>query len=120
MTKMQNVVQLIGRIGKDPVVKELEEGKKVVNFSIATDDSYRDKEGNKVERTDWHYVVAFRGTADIIAAHVKKGDKIGLKGALKTRSYDAENGEKKYVTEVIADQILFLSEKKDSSPQEDQ
>ena len=106
---MKNRVQLIGRVGQDPEVKTLEGGKKLVTVSIATNDVYYKENGDKVEQTEWHRVTAWGKTADIIEKYVVKGKEIGIEGKLTHRSYDDKNGEKRYVTEIVANEVLLLS-----------
>ena len=106
---MKNRVQLIGRVGQDPEVKTLDGGKKLATVSIATNDVYYKENGDKVERTEWHRVTAWGKTADIIEKYVVKGKEIAVEGKLTHRSYDDKNGEKRYVTEIIANEVLLLS-----------
>jgi len=108
MNALRNKVQLIGNVGNDPEVKTFGEGKKVVNFKIATNEVYRNEKGEKVEETQWHRVVAWGKIAEIIELHVTKGKEIALEGKLTHRSYDDKNGEKKYMTEVVVNEILLL------------
>lgn len=105
---MQNKVQLIGNTGNDPVIKTLDSGKKVANLSIATKDFYKNDKGERVEQTEWHPVVAWGKTAEIIEKFVTKGKQIGIEGKLTHRSYEDKNGEKRYVTEVVASEIMLL------------
>ena len=105
---MKNKVQLIGRVGQDPEVKTLEGGKKLATVSIATNDVYYKENGDKVEQTEWHRVTAWGTTADIIEKYVTKGKEIGIEGKLTHRSYDDKNGEKRYVTEIVANEVLLL------------
>ena len=106
---MKNRVQLIGRVGQDPEVKTLEGGKKLATVSIATNDVYYKENGDKVEQTEWHRVTAWGKTADIIEKYVVKGKEIGIEGKLTHRSYDDKNGEQRYVTEIVANEVLLLS-----------
>ncbi len=108
MNAMKNKVQLIGNVGNDPEIKNLEGGKKVANLTIATNDSYKNDKGEKVEQTEWHRVVAWGKTAEIIEKYVTKGKEIALEGKLTHRSYDDKNGEKRYITEVLVSDILLL------------
>lgn len=108
---MKNRVQLIGHVGNDPEVKNLDGGKKVANFTIATNDSYRNDKGEKVEQTEWHKVVAWGKTAEIIEKFVSKGKEVGLEGKLTHRSYEDKNGEKRYLTEVVVSEIMLLGSK---------
>lgn len=107
-----NKVILVGHVGKDPEVRYLDGGVAVANFSLATTESYKNKEGNKVDQTEWHHVVAWRGLAEIIEKYVKKGQLLYIEGKIRTRTYGEENS-KKYFTEVIADQMTMLGGKRD-------
>lgn len=108
MNAMKNKVQLIGNVGNDPEIKNFDGGKKVANLTIATNDSYKNDKGEKVEQTEWHKVVAWGKTADIIEKYVSKGIQIAIEGKLTHRSYDDKNGEKRYITEVVANDVLLL------------
>ena len=108
MNAMRNRVQLIGHVGNDPEIKNLEGGKKVANFTIATNDSYKNEKGEKVEQTEWHKVVAWGKTAEIIEKYVTKGKEIAIDGKLTHRSYEDKNGEKRYITEVVTNDVLLL------------
>jgi single-strand DNA-binding protein len=108
MNTMKNKVQLIGNVGNDPEIKTFDGGKKVVNFTLATNESYKNDKGEKVEQTEWHRVSAWGNTADIIEKFVTKGKEIAIEGKLTHRSYDDKNGEKRYITEVVASDVLLL------------
>nr|WP_315213195.1 single-stranded DNA-binding protein [uncultured Flavobacterium sp.] len=108
MNAMKNRVQLIGNVGNDPEIKNLDGGKKVANLTIATNDSYKNEKGEKVEQTEWHKVVAWGKTAEIIEKYVTKGKEIAIEGKLTHRSYEDKTGEKRYITEVVANDILLL------------
>ena len=105
---MNNKVQLIGNLGQDPEIINLTDGKKVAKFSMATQDRYTNKQGEAVTDTQWHRIVAFNGTAKIIDQYVKKGNKIGIEGKLVTRAWDDKDGNVRYTTEVICNEILLL------------
>ena len=111
MNALRNKVQLIGNVGNDPEIRNLEGGKKVANLTIATKDSYKNEKGEKVEQTEWHRVVAWGKTAEIIERFVTKGKEIAIEGKLTHRSYDDKNGEKKYITEVLVNDLLLLGNK---------
>ena len=111
MSTLRNKVQLIGNLGNDPEVVALESGKKVAKFSLATNDSYVNAKGEKIEETEWHNVIAWNKTADLVASYLEKGKEVALEGKLTTRSWDDENGNKKYITEVVCSEILFLGTK---------
>ena len=105
---MKNTVQLIGHVGQDPDVKSLEGGKKLANISIATNEVYYKENGDKVEKTEWHRVTAWGKTAEIIEKYVTKGKEIAIEGKLTHRSYDDKDGVKRFITEVVANEVLLL------------
>ncbi len=111
MNALVNKVQLIGQLGNNPEVKTLESGKKVANFSMATNESYKNHAGEKVTDTQWHNVVAWGSTAGIIEQYVNKGERIAIEGKLTSHSYEDKTGVKRYVTEVVANEVLLLSNK---------
>lgn len=106
---MRNRVQLIGHVGQDPEVKNLEGGKKLATVSIATNDNYVNAKGEKVEQTEWHRAIAWGKTAEIIEKYVLKGKEIAIDGKLTNRSYDDANGVKRYVSEIVINEVLLLS-----------
>lgn len=108
MNTLRNKVQLIGNLGNDPEIVNLESGKKLAKFSIATNESYKNAEGEKVTDTQWHNVVAWGKTAEIIEKFVTKGKEIAIEGKLTSRSYDDKDGQKRYVTEVVCNELLML------------
>ncbi|MFN3967287.1 single-stranded DNA-binding protein [Flavobacterium sp.] len=108
MNAMKNRVQLIGHVGQEPEVKTFDGGKKVANITIATNDYYTNDKGEKVENTEWHKVVAWGKTAEIIEKYVTKGKEIAIDGKLTHRSYDDKDGTKRYVTEVVVNDLLLL------------
>ena len=109
MASSVNKVILIGNLGKDPEVRHLESGVGVANFSIATSETYKDRNsGERVSQTEWHNVVLWRGLADIAEKYLKKGDKIYVEGKLRTRSWQDQQGNNRYTTEVIADNMTML------------
>lgn len=109
MNAMKNRVQLIGNVGNDPEIKTLENGKKLAHLNIATNDKYTNDKGEKVEQTEWHRVTAWGKTAEIIEKYVVKGKEVAIEGKLTHRSYDDSNGEKRYITEVVVNEILLLN-----------
>jgi len=111
MSTLNNKVQLIGNLGAAPEVKTTESGKTMATLSIATTDRYKDSNGEKQENTQWHRVVAWGKTAEIAEKYLKKGSRIAIEGRLNNRSYDDTNGEKKYITEVVATELLMLDPK---------
>ncbi len=108
MNALRNRVQLIGHVGQEPEIKTFEGGKKLAHLTIATNESYRNDKGDKVEETQWHRVAAWGKTAEIIEKYVSKGKEIALEGKLSHRNYEDKNGEKRYITEVVASEILLL------------
>ena len=108
LSLMKNRVQLIGRVGQDPEVKNLEGGKKVATITIATNDVYYKDNGDKVEQTEWHRVTAWGKTAEIIEKYVTKGKEIAIEGKLTHRTYEDKNGEKRYITDIVANEVLLL------------
>lgn len=111
MTSLRNSVHLIGRLGKDPEVYEFESGKNKARFSLATTDFIYDKDGKRVEDTQWHNVVAWGNLAKIAADYLKKGREIAIEGKLTNRKYEDKNGQHKYFTEIVANEILMLDRK---------
>ncbi len=113
MSNLRNQVQLIGNVGNAPEIKNFESGKKVCSFSLATNEYYH-KEGEKIQQTDWHNVVAWGKQAELIEKYVDKGKEIAIRGKLTSRSYETQNGEKRFVTEVLVNEILFLGSKENA------
>jgi single-strand DNA-binding protein len=108
MSTLRNKVQLIGHVGNDPEIKTFDGGKKLAKLSIATNESYKNDKGEKVEETQWHNLIAWGKTADTIEKYVVKGKEIAIEGKLTHKSYEDKNGEKRYVTEVVIDELLML------------
>jgi single-strand DNA-binding protein len=108
MARSVNKVILIGNLGKDPEVRYTGSGVAVATFTLATNESWRDAEGNTQERTEWHNLVAWRKLAEVIGEYLKKGSKIYVEGRLQYRTYDDKNGVKRYVTEIVVDQMVML------------
>lgn len=109
MNAIRNKVQLIGRVGQDPEILNLETGNKLAKFSIATNGGYTNAKGEKVETTDWHNIVAWGKTAEIVEQYVNKGKEIAIDGKLTTRSWEDKEGHKRYITEVVCNELLLLS-----------
>jgi single-strand DNA-binding protein len=110
-----NKVILIGNLGKDPEVRRLENGAVVANFSLATSETFVDKTtGERRENTDWHNIVVWRGLAEVVEKYIRKGSKIYVEGKLKTRNWQDKDGNTRYTTEVLADEITILSRPSDS------
>jgi len=111
MNTIKNHVQLIGNVGVEPIITNLESGKKVARFSLATNEYYKDGKREKQTDTNWHTVVAWGKTAEIVEKYVAKGKEVGISGKLKSRSYTTDDNEQCYVMEVVADEILLLGGK---------
>jgi len=111
MNTLRNKVQLIGNLGNDPEIINLESGKKLAKFSIATNESYKNSKGEKVTDTQWHNVVAWGKTAEIIEKYVTKGKEVAIEGKLTSRSYETKEGEKRYITEVVCNELLMIGNK---------
>jgi single-strand DNA-binding protein len=111
MKSVRNSVQLIGRLGKDPEVKNFESGKKMVSFSIATSDTYKNAKGEKVEDTQWHNIVIWGKLAEVAGKYLKKGEEVALEGKLVHRMYETDKGEKRYVTEINVNDMAMLGGK---------
>ena len=111
MNALRNKVQLIGRLGQEPEIVTFNDGNKMAKFSLATDDSYKDKEGQKVERAYWHNIVVKGGLVTVVESYVKKGQEIDIDGKLTNRMWETETGEKRYVTEVVVNELLMLGGK---------
>lgn len=111
MKNLRNRVQLIGNIGKEPEVKTFESGKTKASFSLATSESYTDADGKKVTDTQWHQIVAWGNTANYIESYLEKGNRIAIDGKLVHRSYNDKDGATRYITEVLVNEILLLTNK---------
>ena len=109
MNSLRNKVQLIGRLGNDPEIITFEDGGKMAKFSLATDESYKDKNGQKVERTFWHSIVVKNGLVNVVENYVTKGQEIAIEGRLTNRSWDDKDGNKRYSTEVVVNELLMFS-----------
>ena len=108
MNNLRNRVQLIGNLGQDPEIKVLESGKKVVRFTMATKEEYKNANGQKVSESTWHNIVAWDTLADIASKYLKKGNEVAVEGRLSYRTYDDKNGETRYVTEIILNDLALL------------
>lgn len=111
MNSLRNKVQLIGNLGNDPEIITLESGKKLAKFSLATNESYKDASGQKIDNVQWHNLVAWNKTADIVEKYVTKGKEVAIEGKLTSRSYETKDGEKRYITEVVVNELLMLGNK---------
>ena len=112
-----NKAMLIGNVGRDPEVRYLDGqsgNAKVATFTLATTERYRGRNGETRENTEWHNIVAWRSTADVVERFVKKGTQVYIEGRIRTRSWDDQNGNKRYTTEIIADNLQLLGKKTDN------
>lgn len=111
MNTLRNKVQLIGNLGTNPEIISFENGNKLAKMSLATNDYYKNAKGEKVEETQWHSLIAWGKTADIIEKYLKKGQEVAVEGKIITRSYETKEGEKRYRTEIQVTEILMLGAK---------
>jgi single-strand DNA-binding protein len=103
-----NKAILVGRLGKDPEIKYTPSGTAIANFTMATSENYKDKDGQKQERTEWHKIVAFGKLAEICGEYLAKGKQVYIEGRIQTRSWDDKDGNKKYMTEIVANTMQML------------
>jgi len=108
-----NRVILIGNLGKDPEIRNLEGGVKKASFSLATTETYKGKSGERIDQTEWHNIVLWRGLADVADSYLKKGSTIYLEGKIKSREYTDKEGNRRFITEIIGDNMVMLSSKRD-------
>lgn len=104
-----NKVILIGNLGADPELRQTQSGMAVANIRLATTDNRKDRDGNRQEKTEWHRIVAFGRTAELCGQYLSKGRQVYIEGRLQTRSWDDKDGNKRYSTEIVADNVTFLS-----------
>ena len=109
-----NRVILVGNLGKDPEIKNLESGVKLAKFSLATTETFRDRDGNRTEHTEWHNIVLWRGLADIAEKYLNKGKSIYLEGRIRTRKWEDQDGVTKYMTEIQGDSMTMLGGRRDT------
>jgi len=113
MNNIKNRVHLIGRLGMNPEVKDLDGGKKIAKFSVATNDYYYNAKGEKVTETQWHNIVAWGKMAELVDKILQKGKEVTLEGKLSNRSYEDKEGVKRYITEIVANEFVLLGKKAD-------
>ena len=111
MNSLRNRVQLIGNLGTDPEVINLESGRKLAKFPLATNDSYKNAKGDLIKETEWHNIIAWGKTADIVEKFLVKGKEVAVEGKLTSRSYEDKEGVKRYVTEITCNELLMLGGK---------
>ncbi|MFM2362843.1 MAG: hypothetical protein RLZZ316_1745 [Bacteroidota bacterium] len=112
MYALKNKVQLIGNLGNTPEVKTIESGKKMARFSIATNEVYKNAKGEKVVETQWHNLIAWGKVAEIVEKFLEKGREVAIEGKLVNRSYTDKEGIKRYITEILVNELLLLGDKK--------
>lgn len=110
-----NKVILVGNLGRDPEVRTIENGVKVANFTLATTEVYRTKDGNKAEQTEWHRIVLWRGLAEVAERYLRKGKSVYIEGKLTTRKYTDKDGVERTVTEIVADNMVMLGAREQGS-----
>ena len=110
-----NKVILVGNLGKDPEIRHLDNGVAVANFSLATTESYTNKQGERVNQTEWHNVVLWRGLADIAEKYLKKGNSVYIEGKIVTRKWEDKDSNTRYSTDIVADKMTMLGSKQESS-----
>lgn len=108
MSTLRNKVQLIGHVGNTPEIMNLESGKKLAKFTIATNETYKNSNGEKITDTQWHNIVAWGKIADLIENYVPKGKEIGIEGKITSRSYEDKEGVKRYITEIVCNELLLM------------
>jgi single-strand DNA-binding protein len=113
MNSLRNKVQLIGNLGKNPEVKKTDSGKKLVKFSVATDEVYTNQKGEKVKETQWHNLIAWGKLADVAEKYLIKGSEVVIEGKLITKDYQDKEGNKKYITEIQVNEMLMLGGKRE-------
>jgi len=112
MNSLKNKVQLIGYLGQDPETKTIESGKKVTHFTIATDDGYKNSDGQKVNETTWHNIVAWNGLAELADKYLKKGRQVAVEGRIVYRTYEDKKGATRNITEIVLNDMAFLNDGK--------
>ena len=110
-----NKAILVGNVGKDPEVRHLEGGTSVARFTLATSETYKNKAGEQVKNTEWHNIVAWRQLADLAEKYIRKGNQIYVEGKITNRQYDDKEGIKRYISEIVADNIRLLGRKEDTA-----
>lgn len=116
---MLNKVMIIGRLGRDPEVRYMQNGAPVATLNVATDESYTDRDGNKVDRTEWHRVTVFNKTAENCGNYLTKGSLVYVEGSLQTRKWQDQQGQDRYTTEIRAQRVQFLDRKGERGPAEE-
>ena len=113
---MLNKAQIIGRLGRDVEIRNTQSGQPVANFTVATDESYTSRDGQRVEQTEWHRVTAFGKTAENCGRYLSKGSLVYVEGRIRSRKYTAQDGQERTSTEINADRVLFLDRRQEAAP----
>ena len=111
MNALKNKVQLIGNLGTTPEIITLDDGKRIAKFSLATNETYKDSSGQKVTDTQWHNIIAWNNIASIVEQFLQKGSELIIEGRLRSRSFDDKEGNKRYFTEIVCNELLMLGRK---------
>jgi single-strand DNA-binding protein len=111
MNNLRNSVRLIGHLGGNPEVKDLESGKKVAKLNLATNETYKNQNGEKITETSWHNLVLWGKSAEIAQKYLEKGMEVAIEGRITTRSYNSKEGEKRYITEIVVNELMMLGKK---------
>ncbi len=119
MARSVNKVILIGNLGKDPELRYAPSGSAVASFSLATSEQWKDQEGNPQERTSWHNIVVWGKLAEIAAEYLKKGRKVYIEGRLQYRDYETKDGNRRYVTEIVVNDLVMLGSRQDGGEKEE-
>jgi single-strand DNA-binding protein len=114
-----NKVILVGNLGKDPETRHLDNGAVVTRFPLATSESYKTKDGNRVDQTEWHNIVLWRGLAEVADKYLQKGNSVYIEGKIRTRSWEDKEGNKRYTTEIVGDNLTMLGRKSDNQKNEE-
>ncbi len=110
-----NKVILVGNVGKDPETRYLEGGTAVCSFPLATSETYRNRDGERITTTEWHNVVLWRGLAEVAEKYIRKGSQLYIEGRIRTRSWDDRDGNKRYTTEIVGDNMQMLGKRADNT-----
>jgi len=108
MNSLRNRVQLIGNLGQDPETKTLDNGKKVTHFTLATDESYKNSQGQRISEPTWHNIVAWNGLAEVAEKYLKKGREVAVEGKIVYRTYEDKKGNTRYITEIVLNDLVLL------------
>jgi len=111
MNNLRNSVRLIGHLGGNPEIKDLESGRKLAKLNLATNETYKNQNGEKITETSWHNLVMWGKSAEIAQKYLEKGMEVAIEGRITTRSYNSKEGEKRYITEIVVNELMMLGKK---------